>query len=212
MRTLWGERPSAARLALEGIRGEKTVAQIAAFGGEWGAEDSREQIKELQAKIGQLTMQNSFLERILGNRLRMQRDFAAHTEIADQQIAAPAICIRMPRTGSTKIQKLRASSGDFNWLPLWQAYNRSSRTGVPGESPEPHIADTDAFVDRMPTARYWAARHPCGSRARMMEWNASNPKDKHGRHRYSLAEYGYTEQRIHEVFAGYIDFLAHLEK
>ncbi len=78
-----------ARVALEAIRGEKTVAEIAAhhevhpnqvtmwktqvlenlagiFGGERLAEDSREQIKELQAKIGQLTMENSFLEGALG--------------------------------------------------------------------------------------------------------------------------------------------------
>jgi hypothetical protein len=46
----------------------------------------------------------------------------------------------------------------------------------------------------------------------MMEWNNKNPKDRHGRHGYSLAEYGYTEERIQEVFAEYIDFLEGLEK
>jgi len=329
----------------------------------------------------------AMLLRILSNRLRMQRDFAAHPEIADERIEAPAICIGMPRTGSTKVQKVLANSGDFNWLPLWKAYNPSSHTGVPGESPEPRIADTEAFVNRMnryspelrsghdfsthepeeescilehslrtpcflgwglitgylrwlstqsmttqfehlrdtlkylqwqglasrskrwllksplyygmepsllevfPDARLiMSHRHPrvsvpssikllekffmpysdarpdadravlgsassirrhfrnrermgldildipyselvrspeaviekiyrfCGiplsdgSRARMMEWNNSNPKDKHGRHGYSLAEYGYTEQKIQEVFAEYIDFLEDLEK
>ncbi|HET7203542.1 MAG TPA: sulfotransferase [Steroidobacteraceae bacterium] len=327
------------------------------------------------------------LLRILSNRLRMQRDFAAHPEIADERIEAPVICIGMPRTGSTKIQKLLANSGDFNWLPLWQAYNPSSHTGVPGESPEPRIEETDAFVDRMHTyspelrsghdfsthepeeescilehslrtpcflgwglitgylkwlstqsmttqfehlrdtlkylqwqglasrSKRWllksplyygmepsllevfpdarlimSHRHPKvsvpssikllekffmpysdaspdadravlgsassirrhfrnrermrldildipyselvrspevviekvyafanvplsdGSRARMMAWNDGNPKDKHGRHGYSLAEYGYTEQKIQEVFADYIDFLDGLEK
>ncbi|MBS1212653.1 MAG: Sulfotransferase family [Proteobacteria bacterium] len=329
----------------------------------------------------------TMLLRILSNRLRMQRDFAAHPEIADERIAAPVICIGMPRTGSTKIQKLLANSGDFNWLPLWKAYNPSSRTGIPGESPEPRIEDTDAFVDCMnryspelrsghdfsthepeeescilehslrtpcflgwglitgylkwlstqsmtaqfehlrdtlkylqwqglaSPSRRWllksplyygmepsllevfpdaclimSHRHPkvsvpssikllekffkpysnarpdadravlgsassirrhfrnrermrldildisypelvrspeaviervyrfCriplsdGSRARMLAWNGSNPKDKHGRHAYSLAEYGYSEERIQEVFAEYIDFLGKLEK
>ena len=51
-----------------------------------------------------------------------------------------------------------------------------------------------------------------GSRARMLAWNGSNPKDKHGRHAYSLAEYGYSEERIREVFAEYIAFLDSLEK
>lgn len=330
---------------------------------------------------------NTMLLRILSNRLRMQRDFAAHPEIADEPIGTPVICIGMPRTGSTKLQKLLANSGDFNWLPLWKAYNPSSHTGVPGESPEPRIADTDAFVNMMnryspelrsghdfsthepeeescilehslrtpcfvgwglitgylkwlstqsmatqfehlrdtmkylqwqglasrhkrwllksplyygmepsllevfPNARLvMSHRHPgvavpssikllekffmpysdarpdadravlgsassmrrhfrnrermgldildipysevsrspeaviekvyryCGiplgdeSRARMLAWNASNPKDKHGKHEYSLAEYGYTEQRIQEAFAEYIAFLNNLEK
>ena len=50
------------------------------------------------------------------------------------------------------------------------------------------------------------------SRARMLEWNDNNPKDMHGRHAYSLVEYGYSEERLQAVFADYIDFLDTLEK
>ncbi len=70
-------------------------------------------------------------------------------------------------------------------------------------SPEPVIEKVYAFAG-VPLSD--------GSRARMMAWNDGNPKDKHGRHGYSLAEYGYTEQRIQEVFAEYIAFLEGLEK
>jgi hypothetical protein len=86
------------------------------------------------------------LLRILSNRLRMQRDFAKHPEIADEPIKSPIICMGMPRTGSTKTQKLLANSGDFNWLPFWKAFNPSSFTGVPGENTQPRIEDTHAFV------------------------------------------------------------------
>ena len=78
-----------ARVALEAIRGEKTVVEIAAhhevhatqvtawktqalenmvgiFGGSAIAEDGKEQIRELREKIGQLTMENDFLEQALG--------------------------------------------------------------------------------------------------------------------------------------------------
>ena len=78
-----------ARVALEAIRGEKTVAQIAAhhevhpnqvtswktellekaasiFGGEALVADSRERIRELHAKIGELTVERDFFDSALG--------------------------------------------------------------------------------------------------------------------------------------------------
>ena len=86
------------------------------------------------------------LVRILGNRLRMQRDFLAHPEIADERIEAPVFVCGMGRTGSTKMQKMLAASGDFNWLPYWQVTNPSLFTGDPSESTQPRIEETEAFV------------------------------------------------------------------
>jgi transposase-like protein len=78
-----------ARVALEAIRGEKTVAEIAAhhevhpnqvttwktqalenmagiFGGALVADDGKEQIRQLREKIGELTMERGFLSDALG--------------------------------------------------------------------------------------------------------------------------------------------------
>ena len=78
-----------ARIALEAIRGEKTVAELSAhhavhptqitawksqllenaasiFGGEALAADGRETIRELHEKIGELTVERDFLDNALG--------------------------------------------------------------------------------------------------------------------------------------------------
>jgi transposase len=78
-----------AQVALEAIRGEKTIAEIAAhhevhatqvtswknevleklvwiFGGENSSRDEKEGIRELHAKIGELTVEREFLEGALG--------------------------------------------------------------------------------------------------------------------------------------------------
>jgi transposase len=78
-----------AQVALEAIRGEKTIAEIAAhhevhatqvtawknqvleslagiFGGQTTGTDDKERIRELHAKIGELTVERDFLEGALG--------------------------------------------------------------------------------------------------------------------------------------------------
>ena len=66
-----------AQVALEAIRGEKTIAEIGAhhevlenlagiFGGENCGRDEKERIRELHAKLGELTVERDFLEGVLG--------------------------------------------------------------------------------------------------------------------------------------------------
>ena len=94
------------------------------------------------------------LVRILANRLRMQRDIAAHPEILGEPVTAPLFICGMARTGSTKTQKLLAASGDFNWLPYWKVLNPSLWTGDRAEPVQPRIDDVEAF------ARWFDAASP----------------------------------------------------
>ena len=89
-------------------------------------------------EIGCAAKQKKLL-RILSNRLRMQRDIANHPEILDQKIDAPIFIHGMPRTGSTKTQKILSKSGDFNWLVLWMTLNPSLITGSRDESTKQRI-------------------------------------------------------------------------
>jgi len=57
----------------------------------------------------------------LATRLRLQEQLKRHPEILSERIAAPIIIIGLPRTGTTKLQRMMAASGDFSYLPLWQA-------------------------------------------------------------------------------------------
>lgn len=96
--------------------------------------------------------------RILVNRLRMLRDFAAHPEIEDEVILPPVMLTGAPRTGSTKLHKLLAASGDFRWLPFWQAHTMALRTGDRSEDPEPRIREASDYIDwfneQAPKARF----------------------------------------------------------
>lgn len=97
------------------------------------------------------------LLRNLVNRLRMARDLERHPEIADQPIEGPIVVTGAARSGTTKVQKALAASGDFNFLTMWQALNWASVTGEPGESTEGRIAEADAFCawfdERSPETR-----------------------------------------------------------
>ena len=75
----------------------------------------------------------------------MQRDFRRHPEIAEQPINGPVIVMGTARSGTTKLQKVLAASGDFNFLTFWQAFNWASISGEPNEPTAERIAEAEAF-------------------------------------------------------------------
>lgn len=83
--------------------------------------------------------------RLLANRLRMKRDFQRHPEIAEQTIKGPLIIMGVARSGTTKLQKVLAASGDFNFLTFWQNFNWASVSGIPDEPLDTRIAEAEEF-------------------------------------------------------------------
>ncbi|MDE2596545.1 MAG: sulfotransferase [Sphingomonadales bacterium] len=95
-------------------------------------------------EAGALAQQAKLL-RLLKNRLRMQRDFTAHPEIAEQDIPRPLFVVGFARTGTTKTQKTLAATGDFNFLPFWKAFNPALHSGNRSESPQARIDEAEAY-------------------------------------------------------------------
>jgi hypothetical protein len=83
--------------------------------------------------------------RLLANRLRMKRDFHRHPDIAAQPVKGPVVIMGVARSGTTKLQKVLAASGDFNFLTFWQNFNWASVSGEPGEPVDARIAEADEF-------------------------------------------------------------------
>jgi hypothetical protein len=108
------------------------------------------------SESGAVAASNRIL-RILSNRLRMLRDFENHPEISEIALPPIAFLTGGPRTGSTKLHKLLAYSGDFKYLKLWHGYSLSLRTGSREEDPNDRIKDTDKFTqwfnEKVPMAK-----------------------------------------------------------
>jgi Sulfotransferase family len=87
--------------------------------------------------------------RVLVNRLRMQRDLTSHPEILDEEILPPVFITSLPRTGSTKLHRLLAATGDFNGLPFWMSYNFGPFPDSEGAVRDPRIAAAEEHLQWM---------------------------------------------------------------
>lgn len=96
---------------------------------------------EAQLHEAGVRAQHESLKRLLINRLRIQRDLTAHPEILNERIAGPVVIVGLPRTGTTKLQRMMAASDQFQTLPYWKIFNPARITTTQaGNEPDPRIA------------------------------------------------------------------------
>lgn len=95
-------------------------------------------------EAGAIAKQNKLL-RLLSNRLRMMRDYAAHPEIAEEKVETPVFVLGMARSGTTKTHRVLSSTGDFNYMPFWQVQYPALFTGDRDESTQPRIDAADQY-------------------------------------------------------------------
>ena len=87
--------------------------------------------------------------RVLVNRLRMQDDIRRHPEILDEELLPPIFITSMPRTGSTKLHRMLAATGDFNALAYWHSLNFAPFPDANGASRDPRIDAAEQHLARV---------------------------------------------------------------
>ncbi|HEY1969974.1 MAG TPA: glucose 1-dehydrogenase [Pseudonocardia sp.] len=77
-------------------------------------------------------MTSADVVRMLVNRLRYVRDLGRHPEIADERITAPIVVAGLPRTGTSKLQRMMSADPGVQRLEVWRLLNPAP---FPGEQP-----------------------------------------------------------------------------
>jgi hypothetical protein len=88
------------------------------------------------------------LVRVLCNRLLLHDAFVRNPRLADEVIAKPMVILGLPRSGTTKLQRMIAADPGMQKLPLWRLmYPVRALSNGPGTDVEQRIAATEQFVE-----------------------------------------------------------------
>lgn len=106
-------------------------------------------------------MASADLTRLLVNRLRYERDVHKHAEILDERIVAPIIVVGLPRTGTSKLQRMMAKDPEAQRLDFWRLLNPAPLPGEQPGNPQPRI-NVALGAEKMLATQFpdYMARHP----------------------------------------------------
>ena len=105
------------------------------------------------------------IHRILVNRLRFAEDLKCHPEILDEDVSNPIVILGMPRTGTTKLQRLISADPDVQRLEYWRVLNPARMPGTKAGDPDPRIAMAQQSIAMI--------------KQLMPDWMKSHPQDVH---------------------------------
>jgi Sulfotransferase family len=101
----------------------------------------------------------AYVVRLLTNRLRFHRDLREYPHIRDEQIAAPVVVLGLPRTGTTKLQRILSEDPGMQRLDMWRLLNPAP-IGPPGTGEDPRIAVAREYDEAMQAFPGFLAAHP----------------------------------------------------
>lgn len=98
---------------------------------------------------------------ILVNRLRYIRDIKLHPEILQEKIVKPIIVLGLPRTGTTKLQRVLSADPQVQRMDYWRVTNPAPFPGEEPGNPKGRI-DAALAVEHLLATQFpgWMARHP----------------------------------------------------
>jgi Sulfotransferase family len=98
--------------------------------------------------------------RLLVNRLRVEDDLRQHPEILAEDVSDPVIVTGLPRTGTTKLQRMLARHPRLRGIPLWWLLNPAP-IPAPAGQPDPRralgLAQSQMMAQQFPE---FQAAHP----------------------------------------------------
>lgn len=91
------------------------------------------------------------LVRALVNRLRYEADVAAHPEILEEDVSDPIVIIGLPRSGTTKLQRILSADPTVQKTHAWKMFNPAPLPGEKYGDPAPRIAWAQAMTSAVAT-------------------------------------------------------------
>lgn len=93
----------------------------------------------LNFSVSGLQILHANLVRFLATRLRFAEDVAQHPEILDEDVYDPIIIIGLPRSGTTKLQRILSADPAIQPTLTWQMFNPAPLPGERPGDPTPRI-------------------------------------------------------------------------
>jgi hypothetical protein len=136
---------------------------------DFGPEEFREALRQLVdstnrdivlSPIGEMAFKGE-VHKALVNRLRFAADLKRHPEIAEEDISDPIIILGLPRTGSTKLQRMMAADPDALGVKFWQIMNPAPFPGAAAGAEDPRIeAGRQALIGLAQISPGFMQSHP----------------------------------------------------
>jgi Sulfotransferase family len=107
----------------------------------------RRAAREVDFTEAGLQQQKADTLRYLINRLRTQEDIRRHPDILDEDVSDPIIIIGLPRSGTTKTQRMMSAAPEVQKLYAWRIMNPARFPNVRPGQPDPRLeAGGDDFL------------------------------------------------------------------